>query len=243
MELNLFTTEQNNTKLKKSRFTKYQVIALFLSPHKANRSKVNLCPFASKSCVAACLNTSGMSRIFPAILKARERKANEFLSDRKRFTERVKKEIEVYARRADLRGRKLAVRLNGTTDIDYPSHVFESFPNVQFYDYTKNPYRMEKFLAGALPKNYHLTFSFSGENLDECKRTVKAGGNVATVFSSDNFPATWLGAKVVTGEESDLRFLDPRGVIIGLKAKGEAKKEEIGGSFVIQIDRREKTHG
>ena len=235
--LGLFTKGQNNTKLTKSAAGKYMTIGLFLSPHTANSSGVNLCPFASPQCVEACLNTSGLAGVFPRILPARRRKSDEFLADRGVFIERLKDEIEVYQRRAKKNGKRLAVRLNGTSDIDFPRHVFESFPHVQFYDYTKSPYRMQKYLAGMLPHNYHLTFSHSGENLKECIEVLQGKGHVAVVFSSSEFPKTWQGFKVKTGEESDLRFLDRGGpIVIGLKAKGRAKKQM--SSFVIQIDKR-----
>lgn len=238
----LFTEREDNTKLIKGNASKYETIALFLSPSTANSSGVNLCPFSSPACVAACLNTSGRATIFPAILAARRRKSDEFLANREAFIERLKAEIVVYQRRAAKHNKHLAVRLNGTSDIDFPRHVFSSFPSVQFYDYTKSPYRMRKWLKhdGSLQANYHLTFSASGENKKECLATLKAGGNVAVVFSSTNFPRTWEGYKVKTGEESDLRFLDKGPVVIGLKAKGKARKQ--ASSFVIQIDKREANH-
>lgn len=239
IELVLFTREKDNRKLSKGKGSKFETIGLFLSPHTANSQGVNLCPFASAACVAACLNTSGHAGVFPKILQARRRKSDEFLADRIGFIDKLKSEIVVYHRRAQLHGKKLAVRLNGTSDIDFPAHVFEDFPTVQFYDYTKSPFRMNRYLAGKLPTNYHLTFSYSGENLGVCKQVLSKGGHVAAVFSSLDFPKTWQGYTVRTGEENDLRFLDRRGaLVIGLRAKGRARKKELAGSFVIQIDRR-----
>lgn len=239
LELVLFTREKDNRKLSKGNGSKYETIGLFLSPHTANSSGVNLCPFASSACVAACLNTSGHAGIFPKILQARRRKSDEFLANRTGFIERLKAEIVVYHRRALLHRKKLAVRLNGTSDIDWPTHIFTDFPSITFYDYTKSPYRMKKYLAGKLPPNYHLTFSYSGENLEVCKQVLSKGGHVATVFSSLDFPRTWQGYPVRTGEENDLRFLDRKGaLVIGLRAKGKARKKEIARSFVIQIDKR-----
>jgi len=233
IKLELFTKDSHNTKLAKGKGSGYTTIGLFLSPHKANSSNVNLCPFASEACISACLNTAGLAGIFPRILEARKRKSDQFLADRGAFIERLKEEIVIYHRRAEKNGKKLAVRLNGTSDIDFPVSIFSSFPTIQFYDYTKSPYKMSKYLCGNLPPNYHLTFSYSGENLEECRNVLASGGNVATVFSSNDFPRMWLGYKVKTGEESDLRFLDRGPVVIGLKAKGKAKKQT--SSFIIQI--------
>lgn len=239
-KLELFTQEKDNTKLAKSKESPYQAIGLFLSPHKDNSLGVNLCPFASDSCVAACLNTSGLAGVFPRILKARRRKTELYLADRLGFIEKVKAEIVVYQRRTKNK-RKLVVRLNGTSDIDYSrSGIFETFPLIQFWDYTKSPYMMKKFLDGKLASNYHLTFSHSGEseNLEQCKQILARGGNVAVVFDSAIFPPHFLGFPVKTGEETDLRFLDGNGYVIALKAKGKAKKADIAGSFVIHIDKR-----
>lgn len=243
----LFTEDKDNTKLAKGHASRYKTISLFLSPHKANSQGVNLCPFASPACVAACLNTAGLAGFFPHILQARRRKSDEFLADRAAFIERLKAEIETYQRRAKKHGKRLAVRLNGTSDIDWPAHIFTDFPNVTYYDYTKSPYRMRKWLNhdGSLPPNYHLTFSYSGENEQSCLATLKAGGNVAAVFSSSAFPKSWQGFRVKTGEENDLRFLDKgrngEGLVIGLKAKGKARKQ-VEGSFVIQIDKKVTHH-
>jgi len=114
----------------------------------------------------------------------------------------------------------------------YKSNIVEDFPNVNFYDYTKGFYRMRKWLDGKMPKNYHLTFSRS-ENTSEykMKTILELGGNVAVVFRG-SLPKTYLGYKVIDGDESDLRFKDPKGVIVGLVEKGLAKKDETG--FVVE---------
>ena len=233
--MQLFTREKSNTKLAKGKESDFYTIGLFLSPYNQNSSGVNVCPFASESCIAACLNTSGLASVFPKILEARRRKTDLFLSDREGFRNLLKKEIERYQKKASKLGKTLAVRLNGTSDLDYASEFFNSFPSVQFYDYTKSIFRVRKKAQGILPSNYHLTFSFSGTNLTECQEALGYGVNVATVFSTEDFPSTWLGYPVSTGEESDLRFLDKPFQIIGLKAKGKAKKHP--SDFVIQIDK------
>jgi hypothetical protein len=55
--------------------------------------------------------------------------------------------------------------------------------------------------------------------------------NVAVVFGvpkSKPLPVGYLGRPVFNGDDSDLRFLDPRGVVVGLYAKGKAKKDTTG---------------
>jgi hypothetical protein len=116
-------------------------------------------------------------------------------------------------------------RLNGTSDIrwetvevDGHANIMELFPTVQFYDYTKLVNRR------ALPANYRLTFSLA-ENNDLA--AWASGLNVAAVFKG-KLPATFMGRPVIDGDETDLRFLDPVGIVVGLKAKGKAKKDQTG---------------
>jgi hypothetical protein len=135
---------------------------------------------------------------------------------------------------------KMAIRLNGTSDIpfenipvDNHANIMEMFPMVQFYDYTKIYSRLIK----VLPSNYHLTFSRAetADNQAEADRALKLGFNVATVFAVKNesdLPLEYKGAKVVNGDEHDLTFLHGHGVILGLKAKGDAKKDTTG--FVVR---------
>lgn len=234
--MGLFTEGKDNHKLAKSNGTRYFPIGLFLSPFTYNSSGVNICPFASSYCAEDCLNTSGFAGFYPKILEARRRKTDRLLADRQKFYTDLIIEIQRLKEKAERMKKTLVVRLNGTSDIDFPSRIFDAFPKTQFWDYTKNPHRMSKYLCGNLPSNYHLTFSYSGVNLVECMNVLKAGGNVATVFSSGEFPALWRGYKVVSGENSDLRFLDKRNVVVGLKAKGKAKKHV--SPFVIQIEKR-----
>lgn len=147
------------------------------------------------------------------------------------------KEIKSGVVKATKENKKLAIRLNTISDIAWEKikidgkNVFESFPNVQFWDYTKSPSRMSAFLAGEMPKNYHLTFSRSESNQKIVDSVLASGGNVAAVFRG-KLPETWQGKLVVSGDESDLRFKDASGVIVGLVEKGLAKKDKSG--FVLE---------
>lgn len=146
-------------------------------------------------------------------------------------------EIESNLQVAKKQKKKLALRLNTISDIAWENvkvdgkNVFEHYPKLQFWDYTKSPSRMASFLAGELPKNYHLTFSRSESNELAVNAILASGGNVAAVFRGA-LPKTWQGKKVVSGDISDLRFKDPKGVIVGLVQKGKAKKDTSG--FVIE---------
>ncbi len=147
------------------------------------------------------------------------------------------KEIGNAIKLASKKNMKPCFRLNLTSDIAWESQKFngvklmEIFPNVQFYDYTKSVKRVEKYLNGKLPKNYHLTFSRSECNDNETKKLLSLGANIACVFR-DGLPKSWQGREVIDGDETDLRFLDGQNKIVGLVEKGLAKKDETG--FVLE---------
>ena len=123
-------------------------------------------------------------------------------------------------------GLKPAVRLNGTSDIEFDTfQIFQSFPNVQFYDYTKVYKRAMKYIKGEYPKNYYITYSLNEDNRDLAFDYLTHGGNVAIVFKNKKLPKRYLGFKVINADKSDLRFKDPCNTIAGLYAKGRAKKD------------------
>ena len=99
----------------------------------------------------------------------------------------------------------------------------QDHPDVIFYDYTKVYNHLDHNL-----KNYKITFSASESNNTECAAALAAGHNVAYVFK-DKLPKKFQGRRVIDGDKHDLRFLDPRGVVVGLLAKGSAKKAAAGG--------------
>jgi len=218
---------KNNAKLLKGEKSGWLTLGLSLAPGKL--SGANLCAWASEGCLAACLNTAGMG-IFSNVQAARIAKAKSFVADSKGFVAKLEKEIALAAKRAAKQNQKLAIRLNVISDIAWEKFgIFQKFPQVQFYDYTKNPNRALAFARGEMPANYHLTFSRSESNQSFVEMVLAAGGNVAAVFNK--LPETWQGKKVVNGDENDLRFLDEKNIVVGLLAKGKAKKDESG--FVV----------
>jgi len=107
-------------------------------------------------------------------------------------------------------------------------NIFQAFPRIQFYDYTKSKKRA---LNETLPRNYHLMFSRSEVSTHkDIKDIISSKNNVAVVFKN-SIPKTFEGFEVIDGDQTDLRFLDPKGFIIGLTAKGKAKKDTTG--FVV----------
>ena len=218
----------SNAKLEKGQSFGWQTLGLSLAPY--NLSGANLCPHASAGCAAACLFTSGHGR-FDAVKQARLERTRRFLTDRSNFLEQLKLEIHKGEKSAKRKGLKLAVRLNVMSDLPWHNLIdMGEFSSVQFYDYTPNPLRMMQWAKGELPNNYHLTFSRKEDNGDAVNLALAHGVNVAAVF--DSLPDEYKGKKVIDGDLSDLRFLDPKGVIVGLKAKGDGKKDSSG--FVIR---------
>lgn len=202
---------------------------MYLAP--ASLSGTDVCPFATAACRASCLNTAGRGA-FSSVQNARINRTKRFLSDRVLAIKDIKKEIVSLVRKATKAGMVPAIRLNGTSDLAMETlFPMTEFQGVQFYDYTKNPHRMKKYLAGEMPSNYHLTFSLSETNKAQALDILRAGGNVAAVFRTTDpkhFPKTWEGFKVINGDETDVRFYDPKGVVVGLKMKGKASKDSKG---------------
>lgn len=224
----LLSAPTSNAKLAKGIKKGYKTYGLSLAPY--TLSGKNLCPHASDGCALACLNTSGLGAM-QSVQKARIAKTKEFLNNREAFVSTLEKEIASKVKNAKNKMEKIAFRLNVLSDLPWYNIVdMEKHSDISFYDYTPNLSRMIQFLKGELPKNYHLTFSRKENNQAQCELVLAMGGNVAVVF--DKLPQTYLGKPVIDGDETDLRFLDPKGVIVGLKAKGKAKNDTSG--FVVK---------
>jgi hypothetical protein len=215
-----------NPKIQKGTKLGYLSFILHLAP--ADLSGKNTCPKATAGCKAACLNTAGRGGMFKKgentnmIQKARIRKTQYFFENREAFLKDLKADIRLGIKQAARLGLTPVFRLNGTSDLSWEKYgIFEKFPEVQFYDYTKVLGRKTGDIA-----NYHLTFSAADGNELDVQAAVQAGMNVAVVF--DKLPAEYMGRPVNDADDHDLRFLDPKGTIAGLKAKGRAKKDTTG---------------
>jgi hypothetical protein len=221
-----------NPKIQKGTKLGYLSFILHLAP--ADLSGRETCPKRTAGCTAACLNTAGRGGMFKKgentnmIQKARIRKTQYFFNQRQDFMLDLKKDIEKAIKMAAKLDLTPVFRLNGTSDLSWEKYdmlpglnVFECFPTVQFYDYTKILGRKTKMYA-----NYHLTFSKADGNDADVAEALLQGMSVVAVY--DKIPAG-----VPSADETDLRFLDPKGVMLGLKAKGRAKKDYSG--FVIRL--------
>jgi hypothetical protein len=148
-----------------------------------------------------------------------------FFEQRDEFLVALEADIRKGIKQAEKKGMIPAFRLNGTSDIAWEKYgIIQKFPEVQFYDYTKIRNRKVAALS-----NYHLTFSKADGNDMDVRLVASAGMNVAVVFK--DVPDSYIGRTVIDGDDTDLRFLDPKGVVVGLKAKGRARKDTSG--FVV----------
>jgi len=237
--MKLLTAPNANQKIAKGLKYDHATYILHLAPSTLS-GVMDTCPMASDGCKKACLNTAGRGGIYKkgeftnVIQDARIRKTKLFHSDKAEFFNQLILDIKLAQKQTARMGKKLSIRLNGTSDIVWerkriPSGefmgmtIFEVFPDVQMYDYTKIPNRKT-------PSNYHLTFSNADGNLLNVIKAITADMNVAVVFRGA-LPSTWRGLPVISGDDSDLRFLDLPNHIIGLTAKGKAKKDTSG--FVV----------
>jgi hypothetical protein len=156
------------------------------------------------------------------IQKARIRKTEYFFNDRAGFMADLANDIKKAIKFAERKGLTPVFRLNGTSDLSWEKYgIIEQFPTVQFYDYTKVLGRKVKHIP-----NYHLTFSKADGNDADVAEALLQGMSVVAVY--DEIPQG-----VPSADETDLRFLDPKGIMLGLKAKGRAKKDYSG--FVIRL--------
>jgi len=217
-----------DAKTKKGVGAGYLTGIMYLAP--ASLSGLNVCPKSSAGCRLACLFSAGRGRFY-SITRARTIKTLAYHLDAPRFVQTIKKSIKSLLVKAKNKGMIPAVRLNGTSDIlwERNSDIIQSFPDLTFYDYSK----VTKRIDFSIPSNYHLTFSLSESNDLDAARVLQRGYNVAAVFRDSNLPSTFMGFPVINGDTTDLRFLDQHGVIVGLKAKGKAKKDQSG--FVRDI--------
>jgi len=219
----------NNAKtIKSDKQGEYLTAIMYLLPDD------DICPMSKLAdCRNGCLNKAGRGAM-NSIQLARQKKTEAFKRDPIAFVDQLALDIAEAKRKASRLGVKLAVRLNGTSDIAWENlagscgnTLLEQFPDVQFYDYTKLPGRK-------VPANYHLTVSYSGANLAYAAKVSKTRHNVAVVFRTANLPKEFIGRAVIDGDKNDLRFTDPSGVVIGLYAKGPAKKDYSG--FVVDTN-------
>ena len=249
--MKLLTAPVANPKIAKGLASNFATYILHLAP--ANVSGYETCAKRTAGCTAACLNLAGRGGMFKrgettnVIQQARIRKTKLFFEDRAEFMRLLVADIELAIKQAAKKGFTPVFRLNGTSDIaweKYPvirngvsfMNIFHAFSDCIFYDYTKILGRKINLVT-----NYSLTFSAADGNDADVTKAIAQGYNVAVVFGikkGSAFPESYLGLPVFNGDDSDLRFLDPKNVIVGLYQKGKAKIDTTGfvkRDFIIPL--------
>tara|TARA_Y100001963_G_scaffold159039_1_gene261026 strand:+ start:617 stop:1405 length:789 start_codon:yes stop_codon:yes gene_type:complete len=236
---NLLSINQDSKTVKGTK-KGYLTGILYLAPHKT--TSINTCPKASKGCSDACIYIQGRGK-FSTVQQARIRKTNYFKDDRNNFMLDLYKSITKLIKKANNLNLIPVVRLNGTSDLRWENirfnyngkhkTIFQAFPTVQFYDYTKFELKTKRW--DNLPSNYDLTFSLSEENSLAAYELLLSGQRVAMVYR-DKLPGKQIFKtkdlitefNVINADETDLRFKDGKGVICGLIAKGTGKQDATG---------------
>lgn len=228
----------SSSKLAKGDKIGVKTYGVYLAP--ADISGYNVCANATKGCKSACLFTSGRVRMNNNIVKARIAKTKMLHENPEEFTKHLCKEIENGYENATKKGFEFTCRINATSDLDITNiggvNLLEKYPHITFYDYTKIKSRLE--LAKKY-SNYHLTYSHNGMPGDWkiCEEFLKAGQNVSVVFYP-NIPSKYKGFEVIDGDINDLRYLDKKGTICGLKykrIKNDSKENIIKNKFIVKV--------
>lgn len=201
-------------------------------------SRVSLCPMAELAgCEDACLYRAGRGR-FSSTQQSRIRKTLYIDQYPARAFATLCKNIEALKRKAARLEMIPAVRLCGTSDRDWNKwcarhglpNIFDLFSDVQFYDYTK-------VLGRKYRPNHHVTLSYSArpEYQNYAGRMFSAKGfNVAVAFHGKKLPAEFMGRKVINGDDTDVRFYDPKNVVVGLTFKGSSSNDTQG--FAVRAE-------
>lgn len=224
----LFTRGVGNAKTRKAlKLANIDTLILHLAPHRAAGGPT-VCTSASAGCMNECLFKWGRAEVFTSVNARRIERTRKYHADPAAFVARLSHEITL----AERRGRPFVVRVNGTSDLPKVALALAArHPAVTFYDYTKHARPWTRQRA-----NYHLTFSRTEANDADCFDALAHGVNVAVVFDTKKgqaLPATYYGVPVIDGDITDLRYLDPRGVVVGLRAKGRSRRDQTG--FVVKV--------
>ncbi len=216
------------------------VYTIYLAPAKSSGYEV--CPMRNDECTDLCLNESGMNRMNmkdEMINQSRIKKTKLFFEEREFFVRWMIYEIDRELNKAKKLGMEFSVRINNTSDINplsfyideggHKLNILQLFPDVQFYDYTKvvNRFKLTKMYS-----NYDLTFSYDGHNKELCLQLLEEGYRVAVVFKT--LPRNFWGYEVIDGDLYDMRYRDPKNVIVGLKFKKVRNRLEKNNKFVVQ---------
>lgn len=229
--MKLLTIESDSPKLEKSANDQWLTAILYL----AGAADARLCPASTAGCRSICLITESGRGVMGPVRQARQAKTDFLFNNRTGFDYQLAKDINALKAKAKRLGKRPAIRLNGGSDLDW-SRFYETYQDVIFWEYTKRP-----DMAIKLSKAYgnvHMTYSENENTTDRIRGQMLASGiNIATVFDiwsrhGGAFPDKVGTVPVIDGDTSDLRFLDPKGVIVGLRLKSAKKPTNTKNTFL-----------
>jgi len=234
--MKLLDTNNANTKIKKTQdaFNKSET-KIRLASMSLNPSNTAICPMQDiAQCKAPCLNGAGMAKVFTSVKKARSAKTDFYLNDKENFIIQLKNELHNFETLCKKQNVKPYVRLNTISDIQWELKangcIPQSFPNIQFYDYTKIAKRL-----GKTPDNYELMFSYSNapDYQQSVRKALKTDVPISVVFFGD-MPTHFMGKEVINGDESDIVNLSHKNKIVGLKYKSVgACVDPLDSAFIV----------
>jgi hypothetical protein len=222
----------------------YEAVIHHMTPDTLADGVHTVCAWSTPGCRATCLNTAGRSQIsgdlttknleMYMIHRSRITKTLDFFADRQGYADKLAVELVALEARAIKKQLTPVARLNGTSDVPWENYIpMEALSNTKFYDYTKSEQRVRNFIAGKLPYNYDLTYSYHEYTAPGLvRRLTNQGANVAVVFRSE-MPGAFQGVDVISGMEHDFRFMDKKGCVVGLIARGRARHDTSG--FVVDV--------
>lgn len=217
-----------STKIEKGEKIGILTAVAYLAPYDTS-GIMNVCPMSTPGCRNLCLGRNAGRMFMSPVQTAQNEKTALFAENPVLFYDCLRYDIAKHERKAKKLGMVSAVRVNGTSDLPKIAMTMaEEFPNTEFYDYTKIPKAWQR-----TTQNYSVTFSRSETNEADCIEALNNGINVAVVFAGA-FPETWKGYPVISGDDSDARFKDPKGHVIGLSPKGRKARNDTSGFVVLQ---------
>ena len=213
----MFLGKNSSSKIEKGKTKNIDTYILYLSA--SDNAGFDICPSATEACRKLCLVESGRAAMESKsgnIHVSRLIKTWLYRFNRDVFNKLIQADID----KAKNGKNEFCVRLNGTSDLNFKK-IIDNNPTVQFYDYTKNSFMINAIKGGVSAKNYHVTFSYSGHNLAECVRALKAGLNIAVAVTPSDLEFALGLENTFDGDKTDLRYLDKTksGLCI-LKIKG-----------------------
>lgn len=224
--MKLLSTTASNTKIAKSEKSvdKIRIASLSLYPDDV------ICPARHVAgCAESCLVSAGRGK-FGNVVAARQAKTKYWHDDRDGFIAQLRDEMHSFIKSCKRQGVTPVFRLNTISDIQWENYldIAGEFGDAFFYDYTK----LAKRLSKKLPDNYKLMFSYSNASAyqSQVKLALKSDVPMSVVFRG-GLPSQFLGRKVIDGDLSDIVNVKSGAIIIGLRAKGDAKSDD--SDFVV----------